>query len=393
MDIAILNTEVQDFIDKSLDRDISKLALEKNPFPDMDWFMILNQIEAKSKSKSKLPTWFSAKNIIYPTKVSIEQTSSEGAAAYKASLVSGETLIDITGGFGIDAFYFSKKIKSITHCEIDSTLSKIVKHNFDVFNINNIVCHTGNSSDILANLQVSWDWIYVDPSRRNSHKNKVFLLKDCEPNIVENLDFYFKFSKSILLKTAPLLDITAGLQVLKNVKEIHIVAINNEVKELLWVIEKDFLKGVQIKTIHFNKEKIDLFDFEMAQNNNVAIFEMPQQYLYEPNSAIMKSGGFNAVSQQFGLSKLHKHTHLYTAKKNIDFPGRIFKIDKNLPFNKDVMKQYFEKKQANISCRNFPENVENVRKKWKIKDGGNQFLFFTTNYKDEKIILVCSKIN
>ncbi len=391
MILEILNPEVQDYIDKSISKSISALALQKNPFPSIDWLLILNQIESKSKAKLKLPTWFAHKNIIYPQKISIEQTSSEIAAAHKASIVSGTSLIDLTGGFGVDAFYFAKNIKKVSHCEINPLLSSIVKHNFEVLKVDNIDCHIGDSYFILNDLKLKWDWIYIDPSRRNDIKGKVFLLKDCEPNVPENLDFYFKFSKSILIKTAPLLDISAGLQELKNVKSIDVVAINNEVKELIWTIEKDFVGQLQIKTIHFNKEKTDKFNFNMQENEVIPFFAMPQQYLYEPNSAIMKSGGFNAVAHAFKLAKLHKHSQLYTAEKIIDFPGRIFKIDKVLAFNKDNMKQNLENKQANISCRNFPETVENIRKRWKIKDGGNQFCFFTTNCKDEKIVLICSK--
>ncbi len=255
MDLIILNPEIQTFINSNISKSISKLALQKNPFPDVDWIRILNQIEAKSKAKDKLPNWFVAKNIIYPSKISIEQTSSEKTAQYKASIVSGHSLIDLTGGFGVDDYYFAKKIKNVVHCEINLELSAVVKHNFEQLNAPNINCYPGDSLITLNTLNTKWDWIYIDPSRRNDAKGKVFLLKDCLPNVPENLDLYFNNSDAVLIKTAPLLDITAGLSELEHVKTIHIVALENEVKELLWELHKDYFGNVHIKTVNIVKEK------------------------------------------------------------------------------------------------------------------------------------------
>ena len=176
MDLLILKHEIQAFINANVGKSISKLALQKNPFPEVNWITILNQIEAKTKAKDKLPNWFSAENIIYPSKISIEQTSSEKTASYKASVVSGDSLIDLTGGFGVDDYYFSKKIKNVAHCEINLELSAVVKHNFEQLNVPNITCYAGDSLDSLNTLNTKWDWIYIDPSRRNDAKGKVFLL-------------------------------------------------------------------------------------------------------------------------------------------------------------------------------------------------------------------------
>ena len=393
MDLIILNPEIQAFINSNIGKSISKLALQKNPFPDVDWIRILNQIEAKSKAKDKLPNWFAAKNIIYPSKISIEQTSSEKTAQYKASIVSGESLIDLTGGFGVDDYYFAKKIKNVVHCEINLELSAVVKHNFKQLNIPNINCYPGDSLITLNTLNTKWDWIYIDPSRRNDAKGKVFLLKDCLPNVPENLDFYFRKSDAILIKTAPLLDISAGLSELKHVKTIHIVALENEVKELLWELHKDYFGNVNIKTVNIVKEKLETFDFILNDNATFPNFSLPQKYLYEPNSAIMKSGGFDEVSSFYNLNKLHKHSHLYTSIDLIPFPGRIFYIQNSFPYNKLEMKSYLENTQANITTRNFPDSVESIRKKWKIKDGGNVYCFFTTDENNHKIVLICTKIS
>jgi hypothetical protein len=392
LDLSILKPEIQDFINANIGGNVSKLALQKNPFPEMDWIAIINQIEAKSKSKTKLPTWFATKNIIYPNKISVEQTSSEKTALYKSSIVSGESLIDLSGGFGVDDYYFSKKVKNTTHCEINSELSEIVKHNFKELKVQNISCENGDSLEILAKSNQKWNWIYVDPSRRNDTKGKVFMLKDCLPNVPKNLDFYFQNSNSILIKTAPLLDISAGLLELKNVKTIHVVALENEVKELLWELHKDFTGNCTIKTANILKEETVVFDFVLNENSKLPNYDLPEKYLYEPNSAIMKSGGFDEVGIAFGLNKLHKHSHLYTSNQLLNFPGRVFEIQKTISYTKSEMKLFLETKTANITTRNFPETVENIRKKWKIKDGGNQYCFFTTDANDNKIVLICKKL-
>ena len=387
-----MHQNIQDFISKNVGAPISKLALQKNPFPEVDWILILNQIEAKTKAKDKLPTWFKTENIIYPSKVSVEQTSSEKTAAYKASLISGKTLIDLTGGFGVDDYYFSQKFESVTHCEINADLSEIVKHNLQQLGVKNCFCYADDSANILKESDQKWDWIYIDPSRRNDAKGKVFMLKDCLPNVPDSLDFYFEKSDSILIKTAPLLDISAGLSELKFVKNIHIIALENEVKELLFEIHNNYSGDITIKTANILKEKTETFEFILGDETEFPSYELPQKYVYEPNSAIMKSGGFDEVSSFFKIGKLHKHSHLYTSEDLIDFPGRTFKIEKVIPYSKNEMKTELSNQQANITTRNFPDTVENIRKKWKIKNGGNLYCFFTTDVKDNKIVLICTKI-
>jgi len=393
LNTSILHQNIQEFIIQNTGTDIKKLALQKNPFPEVDWIFILNQIEARSKAKDKLPTWFSTENIIYPSKISVEQTSSEKTAAYKSSLIEGKTLIDLTGGFGVDDYYFSKRFKVVAHCEINEELSGIVKYNLQQFGVKNCFCYAEDSANILQESELKWDWIYIDPSRRNDAKGKVFMLKDCLPNVPESLDFYFEKSDSILIKTAPLLDISAGLSELKFVKNIHIIALENEVKELLFEIHKNYSGKISLKTANILKEKTETFEFVLDNQTEFPSYESPQKYVYEPNSAIMKSGGFDEVSSFFKINKLHKHSHLYTSEDLIDFPGRTFEIEKVISYSKNEMKAELAGQQANVTTRNFPETVENIRKKWKIKNGGNVYCFFTTDKKDNKIVLICRKIN
>lgn len=392
MDSSLLHPEIQKFITANIGADSSKLALQKNPFPAVNWIAILNQIATKTKAKDKLPTFFKTENIIYPSKISVEQTSSEKTAHYKASLVSGDTLIDLTGGFGVDDLYFSKVMGKVIHCEIDAELSNIVKHNFEILKVKNIQCELGASATYLEKMQSKFDWIYIDPSRRNDIKGKVFMLKDCLPNAPELLPFYFTKSDNILIKTAPILDISAGLLELSNVKCIHIVAVDNEVKELIWELSKSFSENITIKTVNITNDKKEEFSFELNSNNHFLNYSFPKKYLYEPNSAIMKSGGFDEIGIQYQLDKLHQHSHLYTSEEQIDFPGRVFEIQEKFSYTKSEMKSFLENKKANITTRNFPDSVEEIRKKWKIKDGGNLYCFFTTDRNNHKIVLICTKI-
>lgn len=386
---SLLQPEIQQFIDRHIGADPSWLALQKNPFPNADWIAIVNQIAAKTKAKDKMPTWFSAANIIYPAKISVEQTSSEKTAQYKSQLVYGASLIDLTGGFGVDDYYFSKAVDRVVHCEINPELSGIAAHNFKQLAANNIECLSGDSTEILQQLG-KFDWIYIDPSRRNDAKGKVFMLRDCLPNVPELLGLYFRHADNILIKTAPILDISAGISELKNVKAIHIVAVDNEVKELLWVLSKEYSGAVEIKSANITKMAIETFGL-IVGSDSVVKFGPAQKYLYEPNAAVMKSGGFDAVSNQFGLDKLHPHSHLYTSDDLVDFPGRVFEINQTVDYNKNEMKA-LQGKKANVTVRNFPESVENIRKKWKISDGGTVYCFFTTDLNNRKIALICSKI-
>jgi len=386
----LLQSEIQAYIREHTAQPVTQLALQKNPFDNIEWTLILNQIAARQKAKDKLPVWYAAENIIYPSKISVEQTSSETAALYKSALISGESLIDLTGGFGIDDYYFSKKVNQITHCELNTELSAIAQHNFKMLGADNIECIPGDSLDTLKQLDKQWDWIYADPARRNDTKGKVFMLKDCLPDVPGLLDTYFKYTDNILIKTAPLLDITAGLNELYFVKTIHIVAVNNEVKELLWVLQKGYTGTPALVAANLSKDGEDIFETSLNKGAE-AVYGLPKKYLYEPNSAIMKSGAFDAVGNYHKLEKLHKHSQLYTYDNLVIFPGRRFMIKQILPYQKAEMKQHIEGKKMNVTARNFPLQVTEILKKWKIKDGGDTYTFFTTDSNNEKVVLLCSK--
>jgi hypothetical protein len=391
LNLNILHTDVQQFISDNLKSDITKLILKGSPFKDVSIQELANQIIAKQKSEHKLTSWFQSKNIYYPPKVSIEQTSSEITANYKSELVEGTSIIDITGGFGVDCFYFSKRFKEVLHCEINTELSSIVKHNNQQLNIKNVVTFSGDGIAYLKNAIVNFDCIYIDPSRRNNLKEKVFLLKDCVPNVPKNIDFLFSKTNQILLKNSPILDITSAINELQFVKEIHVIAVKNEVKEVLFLLEKNYEEKIHIKTINILKKNSQKFNFNLNKKV-VSSYSAPLTYLYEPNAALLKSGGFHHISTQLNVFKLQQHSHLYTAENLINFPGRSFKIETVISYDKKQIRKLVSSKKANITTRNFPKTVAQIRLETKIKDGGTLFLFFTTNNDGKFIVIFCSKL-
>ena len=367
------------------------VILKNHGFSGVDSKELAQQIEAKEKCREKLPIWFNTPGIYYPKKLNIEQTSSELTARYKAEIVSGNSLLDLTGGLGVDSYFFSLKTDRVTYCEIDADLAEIAQHNFKVLRRDNIETYVGDGLAHLPQIRIKPDWIYIDPSRRNDLKGKVFLLSDCLPNVPGNLDPILEGGHHIMIKTSPLLDIAAGLRELQSVKEIHIVSVKNEVKELLWVLQSGHQGDLKIKTVNLLPSGKELFDFSMSDEKEVfPQYSAPLTYLYEPNSAILKSGAFKLIGLRFKLYKLHEHSHLYTGNSLISFPGRRFRIERQIPFNKKAI-QDLNISKANITIRNFPLSVAEIKKRFKISDGGEDYLFFTTDMYGNRIVLRCSK--
>nr|WP_068889622.1 class I SAM-dependent methyltransferase [Pedobacter panaciterrae] len=386
MNRHVLDSEVQEYIKNHLNDDVHKLAMSKSPFKDVDAKELANQISAKNKSAKKLPTWYKTDSIYYPALLSIEQCSSETTAAYKAGLAIGDSLIDLTGGFGVDSYYFAKAVKNLTHCEINTELSEIAAHNAIMLEQPNIRCLAEDGIALLAKTKEAFDTIYLDPARRSS-AGKVFMLKDCTPNVVEHLDLLLSKSKRIIIKTAPLLDITAGLKELNNVSEVHIVSVKNECKELLWIIDSN--KSAQqpkITAVTLNDSQKEFSFFKGEEETEVDLLsKTPSGYLYEPDVALLKSGAFNLIATIFRLKKLHHQTQLYVSD-HIDssFPGRVFKINSLLSAS-DLKKE--KSLKGNVIVRNYRDKAENLVKKYKIKPDHNKFLIFTQGPNNDYLII------
>ncbi|MGB4774221.1 MAG: RsmD family RNA methyltransferase [Daejeonella sp.] len=393
MNKHILTTEVQDFILKNLKTDTTRLLLAKDIFRQVSNKELAVQIESKNACEKKLSSWFSQKGIYYPQKLSIEQTSSETAAQYKSGLIKGENCIDLTGGFGVDSVYFSKKAKQVIYCEFNEELSAISKHNAKIFGINNIRFINGDGLDYLFQQTIKFDTIYIDPSRR-VNTQKVFKLKDYQPDVVKNLNLLLSKTSRLIIKTSPLLDIQSGLQEFGFVSEIHIVSIKNDCKELLWIIDNDFhKKEPEIKCIAIDDIQQE-FKFKLSEEKDLVsgLYANPLKYIYEPDVALLKAGCFKLITIRFNVLKLDQHTHLYTSNDlKTDFIGRTFELIQILEY-RDFIKQK-TLKQANVICRNFPLNAEDIKKKYRIKDGGKEYLIFTTNSKKQLLVLSCNRLN
>ncbi|WP_313790930.1 THUMP-like domain-containing protein [Allomuricauda sp. SCSIO 65647] len=369
------------------------VLLKKPLFDGISQKELAQQLEGKKKSKDKLPTWFKTAGIYYPKKLHLEQTSSEATAAYKAGLIGAKTLVDITGGFGVDSYFFAKQVTSITHCEINTELAEIVAHNFEVLGVENISFHNQDGIEFLKGLEDKVEWVFADPSRRDDKNGRVFILKDCVPDVVGHLETIFGKTENVMLKTSPLLDISQGIKELSFVAEVHVVAVKNEVKELLWILRKGQTDEPRITTVNLVGHAIGHFSFLPSEEKSATIdFALPNNYLYEPNAAILKAGAFKNVGIRFNLKKLHEHSHLYTSDVLIDFPGRRFAVESVIPYGKKSIRQLGLGK-ANITVRNFPESVATIRKKHNIREGGDTYLFFTTDLEGKLIVIKCLKEN
>ena len=391
MNKNILDKNVQDYISKNLSTDVFDIILKKQLFSKVSNKEIAEQIGAKAKSKKKLPTYFKTPKIYFPNKVNIEQTSSEKTAEFKSKILSGNTMIDATGGFGVDSMYFSKEFKKTVYIEENKELFEIVKANSKKLDLNNIEHLNEDGIEYTKKTDTEMDLLYIDPSRRNKENKKVHFLNDCTPLIDYDLIESLQNFKTILIKCSPLIDLKKTINDLKVVSKIYIVGINNEVKEVLFSLNKKSNNDIKIKCIDLSNRESD-FEFcinevDNKQNNyNSKVLN----YLYEPNSMILKSGAFGLICDRYDVKKLNINSHLYTSKKLIDFPGRTFEVDSVVNYSKRNLKNLNISK-ANITTRNFPIDVKDLRKKSKISDGGKDYLFFTTNYLNNEIIIKTKK--
>ncbi|MXV15876.1 class I SAM-dependent methyltransferase [Hufsiella ginkgonis] len=387
MNPAITDTAVQQFIRSHTDKDVTRILLSKSPFPAVSSRELAGQVESRRRCEKKLPLWFSTEGVYYPPKISIEQASSALTAKYKSSLLTGGSVIDLTGGFGVDSYYFSLTAEQVIHCELNPELSAISAHNAALLGAGNIRYKAENGISRIASAEAEFDTIYADPSRRTS-AGKVFFLKDCEPDIVSTLPLLLRRAPRILVKTAPLLDIQSGLRELSHVSQIHVLSVKNECKEVLWLIERDFEGEPLITCSALADTETRSFSFKASVEREHTTGEWfpPGKYLYEPDAALMKGGAFKLIGERFGIQKLHQHSHLYTAgSAREDFIGRTFTINEVSSY-KDFSKGS-QLKKANIISRNFPLTVGQIRTKHKIAEGGEQYLFFTTVHPDKLVVI------
>jgi 16S rRNA G966 N2-methylase RsmD len=339
--------------------------------------IIADQIAGRRKSKSKIPTLYSNRGIIYPPGINLEQSSSEATALFKASLLGGKTGADLTGGYGVDSFFLSKKVETFHYIEQNQELLNIARHNHKKLGGGNIDYHFTDAESFLSTTTSKFDFIYIDPSRRVIGNKKVFKLSECEPDITRLQPSIFEKTELLVIKTSPLLDIQQGLKELSSVQKVYVISVDNECKELLFLCKRNFKGESTIETVNLSAKGNEYFDFTFdSEQQTIVNFSNPLKFLYEPNASILKAGAFKSIGKKFNLHKIQPNTHLYTAAILIpDFPGRIFEIIAEVKADTKSLKQFFPAGKANITTRNYPLTPEELKKKTGLKDGGEKYIF------------------
>lgn len=378
---------------------LGQLALQANRFPHIDMPQALQQIKGKQIAKEKIPSWYANENIVYPLHISLEQSSSEATAKFKSTIFSGQMLVDLTGGMGVDISFLSSNFEKAIYVESQPYLEEIAKQNFRTLELNNIETHCMDAIDFLYKADESIDTIYIDPARRNDSGKKTVLIEDCVPNIIDIQEQLNKKAKRVIIKLSPMLDISLALQKLDNVTDVYIISHKNECKELLFIKQKeDKEQETQLHCINIlNNETTEYFSFTKSEeSNSECIYNTSQveQFLYEPNASILKSGAYKTITHRYKIKKLHPNSNLYTsATPVLNFPGRIFEVKSVFSLNKkDLKANLNEIESANITVRNFPLSPEQLRSRLRIKDGGDTYIFATTLFDEEKVLISGQKV-
>ena len=329
-----------------------------------------------------MPSWYAEPQIIYPPGINWEQCSSEPTARFKASLLQGNTLIDLTGGFGVDAYFMGQSFSKVHYVEQEAALHPIVKPNYPTLGATHISLHQAEASAFLQGFQGKADVVYLDPARRDEAQRRVFHLEDCSPSISRLLPDIWKISDSVLLKTAPMLDIQQALSELEGVSQIWVVAVGKECKEVLYLLQKNHQEAPQIHAVLLSAQgaaQILSASIEEERQAQVA-YALPQRYLYEPHAALLKAGFFKFTAQHYGLQKLHQHSHLYTSEVLLpNFMGRVFEVLEIVKMDKKAWLARVPDRKIQVLVRNYPLSAAQILQKIGFKEGGNTVLVASTD--------------
>lgn len=389
----IYNREVIQFIQDHLKSDPIHLVFESKKYPDLPIREIANQIASRQKAKDKLPEWYSNPEIIFPLKENLEQASSEVTAKFKSRWLKGKSILDLTGGSGVDLFYMSKTFKHAFYVEPNAELIDITEYNFRLLR-KKVKTFNTTAEEFLHSNSSSYDVVYIDPSRRSKTKKRVYSLEEYQPNVVDLYDELLEIGKEVVVKTSPMIDIKKTLQQLPGTFLVQVLSVENEVKEVLFYLSKEIKSEIKIEAWNILNSKDDQeFTFTLDEEKKaMPEISIPKRYLYEPNSAIRKAGAFSLIATRYRLSKLHSNTHFYSSDeiKN-DFPGRIFEVIKIIKPNKKEIKKEFPGGKVNVISKNFPMGTNEIKKKFRLADGGDEFLIFC-EVPNQKTSLRCSLI-
>ena len=430
-----MEEKLKQFIQEHRDDDVRQLALQAGRYPDIDMPTALTQIAGWQSIRNKVPSWAACDDIIYPTHLPLEQCSSEVTAIYKYGIVSklGEhvSFADLTGGLGIDCWFMSHAFQHTTYIERQEELVNIARRNFHALQAKPFPLigdapswhrscrgenHLGkeewhntvetdfdyvhnDSTTWLTESQEHYSWFFIDPARRDSHGGKTVAISDCEPDVAKLEEMLVEKAGRVMVKLSPMLDLDLALGQLRHVEEAHIISVDNECKELLLILSKEAItdtKQTLIHCINIKKDGVQAFAFNKAEEQLTAYAFASEidRYLYEPNASILKAGAYRCLARHYGVQKLHANSHLYTSDQmNRDFPGRIFAVQGTSSFGKKELKAFLaDCTKANITVRNFPASVAELRKRLHLQEGGDTYLFATTRHPEEKMLVKCSKV-
>ena len=436
-----MNQATQDFICQHQDDDVRQLAFLGSKYPEVDMPFALDQIRGRKMARVKLPRWASLEGIIYPPHISMEQCSSESTALYKAELAArllglpassfgiemkAENeieFVDLTGGFGVDFSYIAARlgVKSM-YVERQAHLCEAAKENFGRLGLKNAIVKNGDGIEVLHSfhpkkkdaasaddsLGITYDQprsllktnlglkiIFIDPARRDDAGNKVVSLKDCTPDVTVLQEEMLSKADYVIIKLSPMLDWHRAISELSHVREVHIISVNNECKELLLVLSvRNMGENLRIYCINDAQSFVcDELDMEASQVKIAPSTLEEMQYLYEPNASLMKAGCFSVLSDRYDARMLSKNSHLFVSQAPIEaFPGRSFRIIAISSFNKKELKRHLSGiTKANIATRNFPLSVAELRKRLKLKDGGETYIFATTLSDESHVLMITEK--
>ncbi|GHT12871.1 hypothetical protein FACS189426_16900 [Bacteroidia bacterium] len=390
--------------------DVRKLALQARSLadPEVDILAALTQIEGLQSAENKIPSWFQSEGVIYPPALSMEQCSSEATARYKASLLSGNSFVDLTGGFGVDFAFIAPKFIETSYVEKQAGLCELAAHNLKVLGLNPAKIENTDAVEYLKKMSPV-DTVFIDPARRSDVGKKVVAIENCEPDLSAIQDLLLEKAESVLIKLSPMLDISQALLVFtpkspegdfkpplggwgSNVAEVHVVSLDNECKELLFLLKRNFNRETRIICVNLNKkgERQEIsFCPSQEKECHIEYTSLVGNYIYEPNASILKAGFFKGLTRSYPIRKFHSDSHLYTSETLIqDFPGRTFQVETYASFNKKELKELLQGvDKANLSIRNFPLSVAELRKKLKLKEGGEIYLFATTLANAKHVII------
>ena len=390
-----ISSETLRFIEENARADVRSLALQAKKYPQVDMAMAVVQIAGRQIAEAKVPSWYHTEGLLYPKHLSMEQCSSEATAIYKAGLVEGDSFADLTGGFGIDCSFLSRKFKQADYVERQTELCELAKHNFPLLGLS-IGVHNEDGVEYLKQMQPV-DCLFLDPARRDGHGGKTVAIADCEPDVSALENLLVEKAKKVMVKLSPMLDLSLALKHLKYVREVHIVSVNNECKELLLILQKEFASSdITIHCEHIvNASEHQSFSFtqEQERTSDCPLATEVGAYLYEPNASILKAGAYRSLTQTYACKKLHASSHLYTSEQFIaDFPGRRFRVEAVSGFGKKELKEFLQgMEKANLTIRNFPSSVADLRKRLKLKEGGEDYVFATTLADESKVMIKCRK--